>query len=163
MWFSTMQAQRRTWPVSRFRQSLTLTLTMILTAAGLLRYVSSGGVGRIGFPSAPHGLSQQQRASQTNDFASNALNAYPGIVLWPEKQTVTKLVAPPPDVNNAAFASRRKDRPLSIPFNGVYWLFRAPDSRPPRGTREAHGSPEIVSMRSTDPSPILMEAHQNLG
>ncbi|HSS99325.1 MAG TPA: hypothetical protein VLK33_19960 [Terriglobales bacterium] len=163
MWFSTAEVHRHTWPDSRFRQSLTLTLTMILTAAGLLRYVSSGGIGGFGFPAPASGWSEQRRASHTNNSASHDLSAYPGIVLWPEKRTVTKLVAPPPVLDSAIFPGQRRDNPLSIPFNGVYWLFRAPDLRPPQGTRESHGSPESLSMRSTDPSPISMEAHQNLG
>jgi hypothetical protein len=165
IWFSTGQVRTHRWPESRPRQSLTLTLAMILTAAGLMHYIAgSGTLGRLGFfPSVPHGFSQRQRALVSNESGSEARGAYPGIVLWPEKQTVTKLVAPPPVLNHAIFAGERSQSPLSIPFNGVYWFLRAPASRPPQGTREAHGSPERFTMRSTDYHAIAMEARQNLG
>jgi hypothetical protein len=50
-----------------------------------------------------------------------------------------------------------------IPFNGVYWFFKAPDVQPPKGSRQAHASPETVDIRSTDRRPLSIEAHDYLG
>jgi hypothetical protein len=51
---------------------------------------------------------------------------------------------------------------LKIPFNGVYWYFKAPDTRPELDAHIQHGSPTKLDVRSTDWLPILMEARQNL-
>lgn len=59
--------------------------------------------------------------------------------------------------------SHRAAIPLVIPFDRVYWFFKWPDVRPPRSSREAHGSPEALDIRSTDQRPLSMEAHENLG
>ena len=86
-----------------------------------------------------------------------------GIVLWPEKQVHTQLIAPTPiDLTNPA-ALGRNANPLVIPFDGVYWFFKAPDVRPPRTSRQAHASPETVDIRSTDGRPLSIEAHDYLG
>jgi hypothetical protein len=53
--------------------------------------------------------------------------------------------------------------PLVIPFNGVYWFFKAPDLHPPVTSRQAHGSPDALDIHSTDRRPLSMEAHENLG
>jgi hypothetical protein len=52
---------------------------------------------------------------------------------------------------------------LVIPFAGVYWFFKAPDVGLPKKPREAHGSPEVFNIHSTDRHALSMEAHQNLG
>lgn len=87
----------------------------------------------------------------------------PGVVLWPDKQTHTRLVAPTPVIENALLSGHGSTKPLEIPFGGVYWLFRAPDIHPPRTSRQAHGSPEKLDIRSTDRRALSMEAHENLG
>jgi hypothetical protein len=53
--------------------------------------------------------------------------------------------------------------PLVIPFNGVYWFFKAPDLQPPKSSRQAHASPETVEIRSVDRRPLSIEAHDHLG
>ena len=90
-------------------------------------------------------------------------DAYSGIVLWAKQQTLTPLVAPAPVLGNYRLGISRSADPLVVPFSGVYWFFKAPDVRPPKGSREAHGSAELVTTRSTDRRPLSMEAHQNLG
>lgn len=52
---------------------------------------------------------------------------------------------------------------LKIPFDGVYWYFKAPDTRPEPDAHIQHGSPAKIDVRSTDWRPIVMEARQNLG
>lgn len=84
-----------------------------------------------------------------------------GIILWPEKQLVTKLVAPTPVMTNAV-ESRGNAKPLVIPFDGVYWFFKSPDIQPPSESRQAQISPETVDIRSTDHQPLSIEAYDHL-
>jgi hypothetical protein len=90
-------------------------------------------------------------------------DAYSGIVLWPKRQTHTRLIAPSPMSWNQKFPSNQHWNPLIIPFDGVYWFFREPDIQPPAKSRQAEGSPEMFDIHSTDWHPLSMEAHQNLG
>jgi hypothetical protein len=53
--------------------------------------------------------------------------------------------------------------PLSIPFFGVYWIFKAPAVRPPENSLQARGSPSEHTFRSTDHRPLIMVAKQNFG
>ena len=94
---------------------------------------------------------------------SAASEAYSGIVLWPKKQAVTKLVAPAPMSWDQEWASTQRSTPLIIPFDGVYWFFRTPDTQPPAKARQATGSPDMFEIHSTDLRALSMEAHQNLG
>lgn len=84
-----------------------------------------------------------------------------GIILWPEKQLVTKLVAPTPLMTNA-IGIRGNAEPLVIPFDGVYWFFKSPDVQPPSESRQAQISPETVDIRSTDHEPLSIEAYDHL-
>jgi hypothetical protein len=52
---------------------------------------------------------------------------------------------------------------LSIPFNGVYWLWRFPEDGLPASAVRKYGNPDAMGFRSTDGSSLWMEAHQNLG
>jgi hypothetical protein len=111
---------------------------------------------------------EQQRAQPSNskefeDLAAAARDANSGIILWPKKQIETKLVAPAPAVGNGLLKSNRRADPLIIPFNGVYWFFKAPDLHPPRTSRETQGSPDLLDIHSTDRRPLSMEAHEHLG
>jgi hypothetical protein len=157
---------------SSLRVVLTLAMAILVTAAGLVPYVRhTRGFGGLGIPFASksrHGSSGAQRGGvtrkgTTEGSASDFAEAYSGIVLWPKKQTSTTLVAPAPLLRSNVLDTNRSANPLVVPFNGVYWFFEAPDIRPPKGSREAHGSPEMLSTRSTDQRPLSMEAHQNLG
>jgi len=51
---------------------------------------------------------------------------------------------------------------VRIPFDGVYWFFKLPETRPPRGSITINGTPDEIGFRSTDSTPLIMEAHQNL-
>ena len=83
--------------------------------------------------------------------------------MTPDPVIRTKLVAPAPVIANDLLTSHRIANPLVIPFDGVYWFFKAPDLHPPRRSRQAHGSPELLNIHSTDRRPLSMEAHDNLG
>ena len=105
----------------------------------------------------------QPKSGMKGDSAFAAQDAYSGIVLWPKKQSLTKLIAPSPLLWTDKFARAQRSNPLVIPFNGVYWFFRQPDRHPPPQSREAQGTPEVLEIHSTDWRPLSMEAHQNLG
>lgn len=87
-------------------------------------------------------------------------SVFPGVILYPELKPRTILVAPPPQL--VAGRGTENSDPLSIPFNGVYWLWRPPGEQPPATAVLKYGSPSVVSFHSTDGSPLWMEAHQNL-
>ncbi len=86
--------------------------------------------------------------------------SYSGVILWPVEKKPKKIDAPPP-VGNLLLGGPRATI-MKIPFNGVYWYFKAPDTRPEQDAHIQHGSPTKIDVRSTDWLPILMEARQNL-
>jgi hypothetical protein len=155
------------------RGAISFALAIIVTAASLIPYLKhapgSGGLGlffarKVGHRPSPSG--EHKQTSKEKAFESSASgfdDAYSGIVLWTKKQELTPLVAPTPVLGKYQMVTSRSANPLVVPFHGVYWFFKAPDVRPPRGSREEHGSPELVTTRSTDRRPLSMEAHQNLG
>ena len=156
---------------SKSRTLLIVSLAIIFTAGALVRFLRPMyGVSRFGFPNfAPYASSrgdrrgEQGRRRLPEDSVAAAAEGDRGVILLPDTQTHTRLVAPPPVVEDALVPSRGSAKPLEIPFEGVYWFFRAPDVHPPRTSREAHGSPEMLDIRSTDQRPLLMEARENLG
>ena len=87
--------------------------------------------------------------------------SYSGVILWPVQKKLRKISAPSPAGNLLLGAPRATI--MKIPFNGVYWYFKAPDTRPEQDAHIQHGSPTKIDVRSTDWLPILMEARQNLG
>lgn len=146
-------------------------LAMIFTFAALLPYLH--GAAGLGLGSSHQhavrvlvrGSASPRRytAETVNDSQRPAGEGNTGIVLWPEKQLHTQLVAPTPiDLTNAP-ALGPNANPLVIPFGGVYWFFKAPDVAPPRTSRQAQASPETVDIRSTDGRPLSIEAHDYLG
>jgi hypothetical protein len=148
-------------------------LATVFTMAGLIPYLRhSRGIRGFGHPSpyhAGHASSPGDRGGQpgyekkSEGSIAAASEGDPGIILWPEKLTHTKLVAPRPALGGTLLRSHRSAEPLVIPFDGAYWFFKAPEVHPPRTSRQAHGSPEMLDIRSTDRRPLSMEAHENLG
>lgn len=148
-----------------------LLLAMSFTVAALLPYLH--GAGGFGLGSSHkqavrvllRGNASPRRytAETVNDLQRAASEGNTGIVLWPEKQLHTQLIAPTPiDFRNPPSRGPNAN-PLVIPFDGVYWFFKAPDVRPPRTSRQAHASPDTVEIRSTDGRPLSFEAHDYLG
>lgn len=150
----------------RWRTLLVLMLTILFTAVGLARYLVPGHrFAGFGIPSRHHarrGFSQpeQHQPPGGEGMVSGPKEAYSGIVLWPNKTAFTKLIAP---LLGGNMPNTRRADPLIIPFDGVYWFFKAPDLHLPANSREARGSPETFDIRSTDGRSLSMEAHQNLG
>lgn len=54
-------------------------------------------------------------------------------------------------------------RSRMIPFDGTYWYFKSPDTRPAPNARIVPGDPLKGEIKSTDYIPLVMEAHQRLG
>jgi hypothetical protein len=163
-------------------------LAILLTALGLLPYlrhtIVMGGFGVLAKNHSRLGSSQRnkrglrssengsesagRRAQQSGekpleDSTAVDEDSSSGVILWPKKQAYTKLVSPVPAALNASSTRNRRANPLVIPFNGVYWFFKAPELQPPKTSRQAQGSPEIMEIHSTDRSPLFMEAHESLG
>ncbi len=149
------------------RRLLALALAILFTAAGLFPFLRrrggfGGGSGKFGAYSA----GQQPpplHVTTPEDSARADSEGNSGIVLFPAKQLVTKLVVPPPASESLPLTNFHNADPLVIPFDGVYWFFKTPDLQPPRTSRQAHASPETVEIRSTDRRPLSIEAHDHLG
>ena len=85
---------------------------------------------------------------------------FPGVVLLPPLKPHASLLLPvfaPAHESGAPLV-----KPLGIPFNGEYWMFRWPAKRPPRGATVRRGSPSDLSFHTPDGWPMEMEAHQRL-
>jgi hypothetical protein len=158
-----------------------IALATVATAAGLARYLEVkrqlvlGGGGRSGhklaqttnaFPLGQRPVQSLNRSKRTINSVNAATglvgSIYPGIILVPEQQPHTVLVPPLPMMRHGLLGVNRAI-PLSIPFFGVYWFFKAPDTHPPANSLRAYGSPTEHTFRSTDHSPLFMEATQNFG
>ena len=88
--------------------------------------------------------------------------AYWGVYLWPDVSTQPKpLLSPAPA--RSGLTSKGLKVPLRIRFDGVYWYFRFPAVRPPQEAIDMNGNPAELRFRSTDETPLIMEAHQKLG
>ena len=150
-----------------------MTLAFLFILGALFPYLqTSRGYGRFGISvgnhSWPAGGSGHHRGqpihvSSPDRSAVTASAGDTGIVLVPVTQTVTKLVAPTPMQLTTLPANGSASDPLIIPFNGVYWFFKAPDVQPPETSRHSRASPETVEIRSTDRRPLSIEAHDYLG
>lgn len=89
----------------------------------------------------------------------NSSAGYRTIVLWPPSKKEKTIVAPSFAIDTSG---GHKAKPWVIPFDGPYWYFKVPGQSPGPLARNAHGDPLKVNVRSTDSSPLLMEAHQYL-
>lgn len=85
---------------------------------------------------------------------------FPGVILYPNKPHPVRLIVPRPSHGEGSSSG---SKPLVIPFDGVYWMWRRPDSGLPKTAVLRFGSPEKLGFRSTDNSQLWMEAHQTLG
>jgi len=88
----------------------------------------------------------------------------PGVILLPKITDHITVLAPLPV--RRVFDGRPNGRtadPVSIPFYGAYWVFKASDKTLPPGAVEMRGDPDSLSFKTTDFSPISMEARQNFG
>jgi hypothetical protein len=68
----------------------------------------------------------------------------------------------PPSASHEPSFSSALSKPAIIPFDGVYWYFKQPDTRPAANARIQQGDPIKANVRSTDYHELAMEAHQTL-
>ena len=124
--------------------ALTLILALVITARGL-------GSGSGDGDSGDHRVTT----------VSGRGGAYWGVYLWPDVSAQPKpLVSPTPATGGLSYKGLRL--PLRIRFDGVYWFFRFPAVQPPPEAIDMDGNPAELRFRSTDETPLIMEAHQKL-
>jgi hypothetical protein len=174
----------RSLPRSILGFLVTLVLAAGLTVGGVATGITSGSTGRVSFQGRP-GLLQSARAllhqlfegsgeGPSREPATNlylppagnievADNSFPGVILFSAvKPQQPVLIAP-----SFSWSQTSPDvaviKTFSIPFSGVYWLYRPPFDHPPRTSHVQQGSPLELSFRTTDHAPMLMEAYQKVG
>lgn len=85
---------------------------------------------------------------------------YSGVILTLPPKPHPRIEPPTPsDQTNFSTALTKS---IIIPFDGVYWYFKQPDTRPRADARIQHGDPIKANVRSTDRRELTMEAHQML-
>lgn len=82
---------------------------------------------------------------------------FPGVILWPEVNPVTRLVAPLPRGGGPGLAIAQT---YSIPFDGQYLLYQWPMIHPPATSVLQRGSPAVLAYRTTNHGRLNMDAIQ---
>jgi hypothetical protein len=132
-------------------------LAILITSAALAPSLESGAfaAGSRAYPAlGKPGRPGKETVAATQDAS------YQGIILWTVPPKKKEIAAPPPKKNLLGIS--RINKPVTIPFDGVYWYFKKPDTRPHRGAHVVRGIPTAVDIHSLDWHPLLMEAHQKL-
>lgn len=91
--------------------------------------------------------------------SSIGTGGFESVILWPFPPK-RQIIPPVPAPTN--FLGPERSRPMTIRFDGAYWYFQPPDTRPGRTAHQAHGTPLAVNIQSNNSFPLLMEAHQRL-
>jgi len=105
-----------------------------------------------------------ERSKNTTATVLVAGDSYTGMILRPEVKDHVMIV--PPLARRRVFDEKPNERradPVSIPFYGAYWFFKASEKTLPADAVESRGDPDSMSCKTTDFSPISMEARQNFG
>jgi hypothetical protein len=123
-------------------------LAILATTLALLQGPHRGG-------SAVDAVAAKVKKADVNE--PSGLGNYNSVILWPQKPEKQILV--PPDLLPAAPLVNQQ----TIRFTGVYWYFEAPADEPGPHAHVAHGNPMDVSIRTLNPRPLMMQAHQKLG
>lgn len=91
-------------------------------------------------------------------------DSFHGVILRPKSEE--RVIVTPPSPTRRIFDGKVTDHrvdPVSIPFYGAYWFYRTSDKMLPPDSVESRGDPASMSFKTTDYSPISMEARQNFG
>ncbi|HWQ56991.1 MAG TPA: hypothetical protein VN442_25110 [Bryobacteraceae bacterium] len=173
---------RNVWPLNRARPIKlrvvpAFMLGLVFSAGGLTPYLAPGeGAGGLAamlrslFSGGVPGYANQGETPEAAELHApfgqqvqpvEIGESYPAVMLWPEVERYTLLVAPPPAPRSALLTA---GPPLStgIPFSGFYSFQRA-TVRPPRQWHVTRGDTAVSTFRTTDRSPLVMEAHQDFG
>jgi len=149
------------------RTGATVVAAFLLTLVASIPLLLGGG----GSASASNGANPSTPPKSKQDpgtkggpatAAEFVAETHRGVILFPEEERVVRLVPPLPMLGRGLKKMSKTD-PLSIPFYGVYWMFREPFKEPPPGSFTLRGDPDLKSFRSGDFVPLQMEAHQNFG
>ena len=130
-------------------------VALVLTMLALVPWIAGKSYGP---QKAPHRPALITHESAESDQPGSE---YVGIILWPPPVKKTAIVPPPP--HTASSSIGKTPKPIVIPFDGQYWYFKAPSTRPGPRAHIAHGRATYANVRSTNAAPLLMEAYQNLG
>ena len=122
----------------------------------------TGSVNPVGDSDSAGEAKRPEQMGLANRAASALLDqVFPGVVLYPVVKSSVRLIAPPAQVLQEI--SNAPSKTYRIPFDGVYWFWRAPAQGPPDTAVVQQGNPSKLIFRSTDGSQLEMEAHQHLG
>ena len=125
----------------------------MLTVVALLPFLAGMGAamrGVLGMPAV-------QAAHHVAQAVHRVMRGYSGIILTRPRMP-HQIVTPVLTANPESFTKQNK----TIPFDGQYWYFQWPDSRPGADAPVVQGDPTKARVKSTDNYGILMEAHQRL-
>ena len=140
---------RRAWVPTAF------TLAFLLSAIFIYFRLGGGGDEPV--------QSKSSSGRDHRETATEGLNGiYDGVILLTDVAP-QKLVVPPKLRPSRDPSPAKVSTPLSIPFFGVYWMFKWPRSQPPPGSYTLKKSPLEGVFRSSDRGPLLMQARQNFG
>ncbi len=141
------------------RVLLVLAFAILFAVAGLMQYIRGGAGDEVAGSGRSSAGQDQARAK---DSTGPLDGIYRGVILLTEPAPHAALVPPLPFMRHDLF-SEKQPTPLSVPFFGVYWMFRWPQTQPPPGSYVTRGSPLDSVFRSSDHFALSMEAHQNFG
>jgi hypothetical protein len=142
----------RRWRWTSAGNSLVVWLMLVLALIPFLAMYAAGAVSGLLGIRPPAGA----RVSAPSLSHSRSIG-YSGVILFtPHKPREIVMLQP-------LTATGFLNQPREITFDGAYWFFKDPDTRPQPNARIAHGDPIKNRVRSTDMDPLLMEAHQSLG
>jgi hypothetical protein len=85
---------------------------------------------------------------------------YSGVILTLPAKPHPRIL--PPAASDYSNFSSALAKPVIVPFDGVYWYFKQPDTRPAADALIQQGDPIKANVRSTDYRKLAMEAHQTL-
>ena len=158
VWMSSGRALREgVRGESRTRVGVMRGLAFVLTIIVLMPYLRRP-VTAMGLPLLP-GVAAAPRSAARPPGSS--ARGFTGIILLPLTKPEKTIVAPVS--NEAPNTGYKLAKPMVIPFDGVYWYFKAPDKRPQVTAHLVKGSSMKAKISSTDAYPLLMDAHQELG
>ncbi|HVG27448.1 MAG TPA: hypothetical protein VM865_07565 [Acidobacteriaceae bacterium] len=134
--------------------SVAVWMLTVLALLPFLAGVTSAVRGIMGMPAA---VQAAPHAPRLPSGGSPGSSGYTGVILTlPRKPR--EVIAPRLGTHVQGFSKSRL-----IPFDGTYWYFKSPDTRPAPNARVVQGDPLKRQIRSADALPLLMEAHQPLG
>ncbi len=139
-------------PHSAMSVAWTFLLALAMTFGGISVRGRASATAAVAVPE------QQVQAPAQENFGLGG--DFPGVVLLPplKPHTVVFVPARSSPVKFGVLLAK----PIGIPFDGEYWLFRWPAKRPPPGAVIRRALPSELSFHTPDGWPMEMEARQKL-